>query len=248
MQLKGWTLHSNKKSIWLEKNGHKLIWDIPIKTPNGVLFANYISQEIGNAAVENWKTTKTLYNHTHHLFGHIRRPMTKKICTYRGWKLIGTNNSICESCQVAKAKQKSLPKIDKHESVANVKRVHLDISTIKGKKLGENKYGPRPTKPVWLLIIDARTQRKVSAFFNKNDKNVEFVCKLFRYWKRNGKAVMHLRMNNAGENTLLASKINNQKWKLDIEVEYKARDTPQQNSLVEVGFNTLILSRAELRP
>ena len=59
---------------------------------------------------------------------------------------------------------------------------------------------------------------------------------------------MHLRMNNAGENTLLASKINNQKWKLDIEVEYKARDTPQQNSLVEVGFNTLILSRAELRP
>jgi len=46
-------------------------------------------------------------------------------------------------------------------------------------------------------------------------------------------------MDNAGENYLLAQEINKQKWQLDIEVEYTARDTPQQNSLVEVAFNTI---------
>ena len=113
------------------------------------------------------------------------------------------------------------------------------MSTLKGKKLGDNKFGPRPTKPVWLLIVDSKTQRKVSAFFYKKDEIVEFTCELFSYWKRIGNAVTHLRMDNAGENYLLAQEINKQKWQLDIEVEYTARDTPQQNSLVEVAFNTI---------
>ena len=67
----------------------------------------------------------------------------------------------------------------------------------------------------------------------------EFTCELFSYWKRIGNAVTHLRMDNAGENYLLAQEINKQKWQLDIEVEYTAHDTPQQNSLVEVAFNTI---------
>ena len=74
-----WTLHGDKNSIWLEKDGHKLIFDIPIKTPNGVIFATYILREIGNAAVENPKPNEISYIHAHRLFGHIGRPMTKKI-------------------------------------------------------------------------------------------------------------------------------------------------------------------------
>ena len=239
MQLKGWTLHGDKNSIWLQKDGHKLIFDIPIKTPNGVIFATYISRELGNAAIANQKPFAITYEQAHRLFGHIGKPMTKMICKYRGWTLTGNDEAICESCQVSKAKQKSLPKVDKQEVDQNVKRVHLDVSLLKGKKLDDNKFGPRPTKPVWLLIVDSKTQRKVSAFFYKKDEIMEFTYELFSYWKRIGNAVTHLRMDNAGENYLLAQEINKQKWQLDIEVEYTARDTPQQNSLVEVAFNTI---------
>jgi hypothetical protein len=49
----------------------------------------------------------------------------------------------------------------------------------------------------------------------------------------------YLRMDNAGENKSLADRMKHKDWKLPIIVEWTARDTPQQNSPVEVGFSTL---------
>ena len=50
-------------------------------------------------------------------------------------------------------------------------------------------------------------------------------------------------MDNAGENKLLQQKLASKDWKLSIKVEYTARDTPQQNSLEEVGF-AMVVNRA----
>ena len=239
LQLKGWKLFGDNKSIWLEKDGHKLIFDIPIKTPNGIIFATYISRDTGLAAIEAQPKVTKSYKQAHQVFGHVGKAMTLKMAKHQGWIITGITDDICESCQVAKAKQKSLPKHSEEENEVNIKRVHLDISTIKGRKLPDGKYGPSPTKPVWLLIVDARTQRKISAFFNTKDEIVQYTCELFSRWKRNENKVTHIRMDNAGENQKLANEVNNNKWKLDVLIEYTARDTPQQNSLVEVGFNTL---------
>ena len=69
---------------------------------------------------------------------------------------------------------------------------------------------------------------------------IEPTCILFKEWKDMGKEVTHLRMDNSGENMALIDRCQNSDWKLRIKkYELTARDTPQQNSLVEVGCGTL---------
>ncbi len=46
-------------------------------------------------------------------------------------------------------------------------------------------------------------------------------------------------MDNAGENQALERRMKSSDWKLDVEIEYTARATPQQNSLVELKFATI---------
>ena len=51
--------------------------------------------------------------------------------------------------------------------------------------------------------------------------------------KQQGLTIKYLRMDNAGENKLLEAYANKVESRLDITVEYTARDTPQQNSPAE---------------
>jgi hypothetical protein len=46
-------------------------------------------------------------------------------------------------------------------------------------------------------------------------------------------------MDNGGENLKLEKRANSADWKLGIEFEKTARDTPQQNSLAEVALATI---------
>jgi hypothetical protein len=43
-------------------------------------------------------------------------------------------------------------------------------------------------------------------------------------------------MDNGGENKSLANMLKSKEWKFPLKIEYTARDTPQQNSLVETAF------------
>ena len=49
------------------------------------------------------------------------------------------------------------------------------------------------------------------------------------------------RCDNAGENIKMEDRLGSADWKLTVEFEYTARDTPQQNSHAEVGITTLLL-------
>ena len=51
--------------------------------------------------------------------------------------------------------------------------------------------------------------------------------------------ISNIRCDNAGENIKLERRTASSDWKLNIDFEYTARNTPQQNSLVEKGFDTL---------
>jgi hypothetical protein len=46
-------------------------------------------------------------------------------------------------------------------------------------------------------------------------------------------------MDNAGENKLLQQRAESNDWKLNIQYEYTARDTPQQNHLAELALATM---------
>jgi len=48
-----------------------------------------------------------------------------------------------------------------------------------------------------------------------------------------------IRLDNAGENKALKRRCQSKDWKLNLQFEFTARDTPQQNSRAEVGFATI---------
>ena len=54
-----------------------------------------------------------------------------------------------------------------------------------------------------------------------------------------GILIKKLRMDNAGENIALEKRLKSESWKNPVEIEYTARDTPQQNSLAEAVFYAL---------
>ena len=62
---------------------------------------------------------------------------------------------------------------------------------------------------------------------------------MFSKWKQSGNPVKWLRMDNAGENKKLEERMNGASWKLDIDAEYTAASTPQQNHLAELSFHIL---------
>ena len=79
-------------------------------------------------------------------------------------------------------------------------------------------------------------QLKFVHFFETKDGMVEPTCKLISRWKRSGHAVDIVWLDNAGENVLLQNWANSATWQLGISLKFMARDTPQQNSLAEVGI------------
>ena len=56
------------------------------------------------------------------------------------------------------------------------------------------------------------------------------------WWEQVGILIKKLRMDNAGENIALEKRLKSEAWKIPVEIEYTARDTPQQNSLAEVAL------------
>ena len=68
---------------------------------------------------------------------------------------------------------------------------------------------------------------------------VELTCVKLNCLKEGGKPVKYIRLDNAGENISSQKCSESAAWKLSLEFEFTARDTPQQNSLVEVRFTTI---------
>jgi hypothetical protein len=88
MQQKGWTQGGDQKSIWLQKDNSKIVFDIPIHTPKGVVFAAYIRREIGSAGVASMEGNTRIempYEEAHDILGHIGEDGTRKMAKYLGW-------------------------------------------------------------------------------------------------------------------------------------------------------------------
>jgi hypothetical protein len=237
----GWTMGGDMKkeqAIWIEKDGKTIVFDLMIPTPKGMLFAIYFSreQEIAGAGADT--TAKMSVQMAHERLGHCGEDLTRKTAKLMGWELTPGELKPCQACAAGKAKQKNVPKASEHKSskVSN-ERVYLDIATVKTPM-----EGPKVTKPHWRIIVDERSQLKFSDFYESKSGMVEPTCQQFQKWKDKGKAVKFVRLDNAGENKALQKRCESESWKLNIDFEYTARDTPQQNHLAELGFS-IIASR-----
>ena len=58
-------------------------------------------------------------------------------------------------------------------------------------------------------------------------------------WGQEGILIKKLRMDHARENIALEKRLKSESLKNPVEVDYTARDTPQQNSMAEVAFYAL---------
>ncbi|KAL7560674.1 hypothetical protein ACA910_001356 [Epithemia clementina (nom. ined.)] len=248
LQLQGWKLGGNKESIWLEQGRKRINFDIKIKTPEGCVFAMYVARgngEMGNVAKEQTLTIQQAHNK----FGHVGGEKTKKIAKALNIKITkGKVMLPCTACAAGKAKQKNIKRAVAVKQKIGQQRAYLDIATI-CKKNGM----PIPFKPNWrIMVVDQNIQIKFTAFFKTKDEMVEPTCEQLHRWQQSNKGVTHLQMDNAGENKKLKERCESKEWKMKLEFEFTACNTPQQNSLAEVGFATLtnrgraLMHRADL--
>ncbi|KAL7577787.1 hypothetical protein ACA910_010543 [Epithemia clementina (nom. ined.)] len=237
LQLQGWQLGGDKNSIWLQQGRQKLTFDIKINTPEGCVFTMYVTRdkqenEMGNVVKDQVWTIQQ----AHDKFGHIRTNKTKEIAKALQINIKkGKVMLPCAACAAGKAKQKNIKQAKPLKQKRGQHRAYLDIASIRKKK-----GMPIPLKPNWcILVVDQDIQIKFSGFYKTKDEMVEPTCEMLHKWQQSNKNVTHLRMDNAGENKKLKERCESKDWKLNVECKFTARDTPQQNSLAEVGFATL---------
>jgi hypothetical protein len=138
----------------------------------------------------------------------------------------------CKDCAIGKRRQKNLPK-DTGGPVATLdeSRAYLDCSSFQESET-------KKVTSVWRLIVFYPSQLKITDIFKTKAGMVEPTIEKLHQMTQMKMGPMYLRMDNAGENKSLADRMKHKDWKLPIVVEWTARDTPQQNSPVEVGFRT----------
>ena len=251
----GWTLSSElttdgDTSLVLVRGGARIVFDIKIETPKGAIYcmrmkrkavrneAGATSLNIESRIMPPVKPKVTInINHAHQLYGHYDEPTTRQAVYARGIGIVRGTLKPCNHCAMAKSKQRHVPAIESEadRAVKPNGRVALDISTIKAPKALKLTLG----KPNWRIMVDELTGMKFSDFFATKNGMVEPTCEKLNLWKDAKIPVTYLRMDNAGENKALHTRMNSVDWKLNIKPEYTARDTPQQNSLAESAFRTL---------
>ena len=123
----------------------------------------------------------------------------------------------CVSCSVEKIRQKNVPKENTNKS------------TTPG--AGGNRH--------WALIVDEATKYKKSIFLKKKNDQIEVIIDWLKELKNKYKIeVQQIRMDNAGENEMLARCCDQNE--MGIKFEYTARGTQEQNGVVERPFVALI--------
>jgi L-rhamnose isomerase len=172
----------------------------------------------------------------HAKFGHTNEEDTRKTAKELGIVITRRTLCPCEARTVAKAKQKNVIKKSAHKAATKTgaRHIFIDISAVKKTKKGKDL-----ARPNWYLTVDERTQLKFSKFYPKKNDMIEPACAQLQKWKQAGLGVTHIRMDKAGENTKLQARAESAAWKLGVQFEYTARDTPQQNHLVKLGFAIL---------
>jgi hypothetical protein len=128
----------------------------------------------------------------------------------------------CNTCIVAKAAQKNVFEVSDHVKSKLVgERIVLDLSSIK-----HLKKGVVIPKPQWIILVDEAVNLKICHWFAKKNDMVEPTCELIKMLGSKGIVVKVIRLDNAGENSLLEKRYKSKDWKFDITLEYTTRATP----------------------
>ena len=181
-------------------------------------------------------------NEAHELLGHAGGEDRIR-CTIKalGMELKRGRMYKCEPCAIGKAKQKSIPRATdlSNESKATIAggRMNLDLTSLKNpKNTDPNDKSKFILRNQMRLLHDEYSEMRFVRWHATKDDMVIPVCELFAECRSKGKIIQRLRMDGAGENQLLEKTLNSSDWKEYPDIEYTARNTPQQNGQAEVAI------------
>jgi hypothetical protein len=141
----------------------KVIFDIVIPTPKGIMFANYVKCKDEVRGVVQDTLVKMSLVQAHEKLGHISEDATRKTAKQLGWHMTPGSLHLCDSCTVGNAKQRNVPKGSNHVSA-----IHPN-ERIAAVKKGTDKTGS--TKPYWQNMVDEAMQLKLSGFLSQKRNN-----------------------------------------------------------------------------
>jgi len=225
---KGYSVVGSKDGITLQKENWSMNFDRKIGTPRGHVFATTLipstNYEIAHINIP------IRYEKAHEILGHPGQNKLIGTADRLGWTLAAKVEQECEDCLKGKARRLNLNKESKNKANRPGERLMIDISTIKSTK---NKRVGR----YWLLIVDEATDMKWSYFLRKKSNQVKVLMGFLKQLINSGYNIKFIRCDNAGENVALKQQVDNEG--LNINFEFTARMTPQQNGKVERAFATL---------
>jgi hypothetical protein len=135
----GRILGGDDKGIWLTKGGQKLLFDIVIPTPKGMLFAMYIKREIGKEMAQTMVDENSIpIQLAHDRLGHSHKDMTRKMAKELGRTLSRGSLKPCGGCLAGKAKQRMFQRKATMWLQRNQTRQESSLTSRKSRNLKEN--------------------------------------------------------------------------------------------------------------
>lgn len=110
MLKQGWKLTGDEELLEITKGENKLVFDIRVQTPRGVLFALYLKRDVTDkycSAVTDAGIVM-LVAEAHAKLGHVGIECTRKTAKALKWTLMRRGWTACPGCALAKAKQEKL--------------------------------------------------------------------------------------------------------------------------------------------
>ena len=235
---------STYKRLYNLTTGHEIVFDIPIRTGEGLLWAAHFQriQPRTNAVTMNFtpKPAEMNIKKAHGIFGHMSEDATRKTAAQMGIRITRGGLGVCEACTISKARRKNLPSgPPRHTATKDNDRVWLDQAVLR--KKDHTTLGT--VVCVWCLMVFEWSGLIVSRIFRQKNHMIQPVCAFLHRMKQQGNMPTTIRMDNAGENIKLQQAAEGREWKLGLQYEFTAPNTPQQNALAEVAFPT-VMNRA----
>jgi hypothetical protein len=165
-------------------------------------------------------------NKYHQILGHVNERYLRQTAAYHGIRLTGFLKE-CVDCALAKMHANPISKETNERCKTPGERIYVDISHFPQPSIARSKY--------WLLILDDASDMIFSIFLKQKSESPEHILAFINKMKDRGTPVKTIRLDNAGENVNLQ----NQTTHLNIQYEFTAPNTPQQNGRVERKFAVL---------
>ena len=148
-----------------------------------------------------------------------------------GYKLTGSIHA-CDACGIVKSKAHKIPRSTLTKTTVVGERVGLDISGPFPLTSGKHHRSIKQ-KMYWYGLIDHFSSKTMNSFRYNKSELVDFVGEAFEFMKTRGTPIKIIRIDNAGENAIVAQACRN---KFNITVELTPPDTPKLNGKMECSF------------